>query len=251
MGKGLIISGGTDGLYQLQVLIDTERMTTAMARLTAAIPATDALIAKAVALIAATREEIAVLEANVRMWQILDSSASPKVHTKEIEAALKSAQAKKSTLRAQQAVKDQLGLKKAGLTRRIAYLTANKPVNPIQEAWCADLTTDLSGYVGTIEVPGEREDVYIQPGYEENAVYDEDRDGQIQPSISGTAAQVYYNLALLPGWQKWMPTFRSGEITWISGDLCHVTLDAASSSAQRLNVNQTATLANVPIEYMD
>lgn len=39
--------------------------------------------------------------------------------------------------------------------------------------------------------------------------------GKLQPSVSGTAASVAYNIALLPGWQKWMPTYRIGTLVEI------------------------------------
>ncbi len=47
-----------------------------------------------------------------------------------------------------------------------------------------------------------------------------------------------------------MPTYRYGTITWISGDDCNVTLEAATSSQQAIDVNQGTNLSNVPIEYM-
>ncbi|KKM27868.1 hypothetical protein LCGC14_1570450, partial [marine sediment metagenome] len=47
------------------------------------------------------------------------------------------------------------------------------------QIWCADLTEDLSGDVGIIEVPGEQTARNIQPGYNANAVYSGSRDGQI------------------------------------------------------------------------
>jgi hypothetical protein len=119
-------------------------------------------------------------------------------------------------------------------------------------AWCADLTTDLSGEVGTVEVPGERDHVLIRPGHNGAAVYDAVRDGQIFPIKSTTPAATFYNLAMLPGWQKWRPQYRLGEITAIDvdTDTCDVTLDTESSSAQNLGVNQASTLSGIPIEYM-
>lgn len=141
-------------------------------------------------------------------------------------------------------------LKKTALEKRIEYMTANMPDNPTITAWCADLTEDLSGDVGTIEVPGERGQVVIQPGYDDNAVYDANRDGQLAPSLNNTFEGLFYNLAMLPGWQKWKPTYRFGTISNLIGDTCDVVLEPAKSSQQSLDVNQTATLTSVPIEYM-
>ena len=145
-------------------------------------------------------------------------------------------------------------LQKTALEKRIAYLSgAAVPADEDVSAWCADLTENLTGVVGTIEVPGERGVVQIRPGYGGGAAFSAARDGQIRATMAGTPEAAFYNLAMLPGWQKWMPTFRHGVITAIDYalDTCSVTLDAATSSQQSLAVNQSASLTNVPIEYME
>lgn len=143
-------------------------------------------------------------------------------------------------------------LEKTSLEKRIQTLQANLPADKVVEAWCADLTTDLSGEVGTVEVPGERQHVQIRPGYDGAAAYDAVRDGQIFPLMSTTPAATFYNLALLPGWQKWRPQYRLGEITAIDtdADTCDVALDEEKSSAQDLDVNQAPALYGIPVEYM-
>jgi len=118
-------------------------------------------------------------------------------------------------------------------------------------AWCADLTEDLTGDVGLIEVPGESVAFNIQPGYEDNAEYDPARDGQLTPTMAMSSAAAFYNLAMLPGWQKWKPTFRYGTITAISGDTADVSLESATSTQQSLGVNQAASLNDVPVQYMN
>jgi len=55
---------------------------------------------------------------------------------------------------------------------------------------------------------------------------------------------------MLPGWQKWKPTYRYGAITALDGDTADVSLDSALSSQQGLNVNQAGVLTGVDIEYM-
>ena len=149
--------------------------------------------------------------------------------------------------------KDVAELQRTSLLKRVEYLEANTPSDPTVTAWCADLTEDLSGEVGTIEIPGERGSVNIQPGYDSNADYSASRDGELGPVIAQPPAGAYYNLAMLPGWQKWKPTYRYGTITSIDHDAntCNVTLDAATSSQQSLNVNQSQTLTDVTIGYMN
>ena len=147
---------------------------------------------------------------------------------------------------------DILSLQSESFRKKAEYIVDNFPEDETISAWCADLTEDLSGDVGTLEIPGERGTVLIQPGYEDNAVYNLSRDGQIQPLIAANPYQTYYNLAMFPGWQKWKPTFRFGTITSIDSenDKANVTLDSVSSSQQALNINQSNTLTDVPVEYM-
>ena len=54
-----------------------------------------------------------------------------------------------------------------------------------------------------------------------------------------TAAQAFWNAAVLPGWQRWMPTYRIGTISDIDydADTASVELDDATSTAQDLPIN--------------
>ena len=115
-------------------------------------------------------------------------------------------------------------------------------------AWCADLTEDASGQVATVEVPGENKLVLIAPA----APSPGPTDGLLTAREVQSPAQVFWNAAVLPGWQKWRPTYRTGTITAldVEADTASVTLDAATSSAQNLNVNQATNLVDVPVEYM-
>jgi hypothetical protein len=199
MGKGQIISGGTDGNYQVKLLLDRRRVNSEQFGLTRRI--------------AAVAAEAAAMDAGTE--------------------------------------KDKKLLQGTALAKREDLIQADMPADPTVAAWCADFTEDLSGIVGTVEVPGERGTVLIQPGYDGNAAYDSDRDGVLQPSPGGTPESVYFNWALRPGWQKWWPTYRFGVITSITDDACDLRLYTAQSSDQGLNLNQATTLSNVSIEYMD
>lgn len=129
-------------------------------------------------------------------------------------------------------------------------------------AWCADLTEDLSGSVGIIEIAGDRDKgINIQPGYEGNAAYNATRDGELYlvpqaPSKEGHQAGVYWNWAMRPGWQKWKPNYRYGTITGIDyeADTCDVVLDACLATdtpdGKEMDVNQSSSLSGVTIEYM-
>jgi len=199
MGKATIISGGTEGQYQVKLALDTHRVKERIIYL-------DCLIADLAVRIAA-----------------LPSGAE----------------------------KDRLELEQLSLEKQKDYLINNTEEDPTVSAWCADYTEDLSGQVGTVEVPGQRDIVQIRPGYDGNAVFSAARDGQLQPSIAGVPSTVFWNWAMMAGWQKWKPTFRHGQITSINGDTCNIALEPAFSDVQALNINQADNLSDVPIEYME
>lgn len=117
-----------------------------------------------------------------------------------------------------------------------------------KKAWCVDLTEDASGFVATADIPGESELMLIAPGGRKPTT----GDGTFVSRELLTSEHAFFNAAILPGVQKYKPTYRWGTITSIerATDRCNLTLDDAKSSAQRLSVNQASTLENVPIQYM-
>jgi hypothetical protein len=233
MGKGTIISGGDGGQYQVQINFNRDRYDAMVAALAAEISAFDAKISD-------KQTEIEILEAAYRDLQQLSEITQEQLYQKSSEIG--KAQSEKSLLELQQ----------KALEKKKETLESGMPDNETVSAWCADLTEDLTGEVGTIEVPGERGIVQIQPGYEGNAAYNGTRDGQILPIIAATTAQAFYNLAMLPGWQKWKPLFRYATIDTINDDgTANISLETAESSQQSLDINQSSSIDNVTIEYMD
>lgn len=77
-------------------------------------------------------------------------------------------------------------------------------------------------------------------------------DGALLERELTSPAQAYFNAAILPGWQKWMPTYRWGTASNVNEttNTMDVTLGPATSSAQRLNVNKENSLNSVAVEYM-
>lgn len=147
-----------------------------------------------------------------------------------------------------------LKLKKASLLATKKYLD-DLATQINTTGWCVDVTENMVGTVGTIEVPGERGSFVNL--HSDNA-YSAARDGQLEKAGAGKTAGVIWNLAVLPGWQKWKPTYRYGiitalEVSEIEGgtDTCDLTLEESKSTQQDLDVNQATTLSNVPIDYMD
>ena len=133
-------------------------------------------------------------------------------------------------------------LQLTALQKRKTYYESNMPSDPTRNAWCADLTEDLSGIVGTVEVPGERGTVNIRPGYDDAAAFSAARDGQLQPVIASSPSAAFFNQSLLPGWQKWKPTYRYGTIVADSinfdSNTCSLCLDSSFSSQFNLDINQ-------------
>lgn len=247
MGKGIITAGGSQGLYTITLELSRERIAAAIAKMTSGIAELEETITAIEALIDAKEAEITALAAQIAIYE-----ADKEKYQREYCAALEDMVKLIASRDAYVHQKNMAVLQKTALAARIAYLGRATPADPSVAAWCADLTEDLTGSVGTIEVPGERGAVIIQPGHNGNAIYAAARDGQLQPSIAGDPSAVFYNLAMLPGWQKWKPTYRVGVITALDtdADTCSVTLDEALSSAQGLNINQGVSLSNVPIIYM-
>lgn len=136
-----------------------------------------------------------------------------------------------------------LGLRIASYQKKVEYLQNNFPGDETVSIWCADLSTELSGEVGTIDIPGEwTDDVLIRPAGIESASFDVLRDGDFYPAMAIGPWSSLYCQMLLPGVQKWKPKYR---YAWIVDDsidyennTCALTIQSAFSSQQSLNVNQ-------------
>ena len=119
-------------------------------------------------------------------------------------------------------------------------------------AWCADYTPDASGEAGTLDIPGEFGPDGTTLVLAPREVPPTLPAGQIAAREVQSGAQAYLNAAILPGWQRHMPTYRAGRISNIdvTANRCSVELDEARSSAQDLEINQSSALINVPVRYM-
>lgn len=78
-------------------------------------------------------------------------------------------------------------------------------------------------------------------------------DGAMRHAITMSPEQSFLNRAIMPGWQRFMPTYRWGTITALDkdADTCSVSLASATSSQQSLNINQVSSLSNIPVVYMN
>lgn len=197
----------------------------------------------------ATPEDIAAAQATLTAAN--EAYASAKA---AIEPALKNyteAASELATLKGRTAALrlplELLKAQQAQQTKDLATWTALVLTETIP-AWCADLTEDASGLVATVEIPGENALVLIAPAAPVPGL----TDGLLTAREVQSPEQVFWNAAVLPGWQKWKPTYRLGTITALDivADTASVDLDVAASSAQGLNVNQVSSLSAVPVQYM-
>lgn len=251
MGKGRIVTAHGEGRYTIELLEDRARAETARTLAVEHIASLDGRISDLEVELADAQAKVdSAADAQdqaINAYQVEPTDENRAAMVQAGEAVIQTA-AKRDAIAGN--VRS-LKVERLALQRRIDRIDA-LPALRQQEAWCADFTEDLAGEVATAEVPGEATQVLVRPGFAGNADYDAARDGALQPALSGTPASVYYNLAMLPGWQKWRPTYRIATITALDrpGNACDIDIEPATSSEQGLNVNAQASYAGVPTEYM-
>lgn len=257
MGKATILSGGDDGKYSVKldygkaardakVKRINDRLTKLGPQISEAESKLDAQkiieTSKRAAVSSAIASFIAAANAVPRVQDAVDKAL--KAYT-QAGTALNKEKGKTGALTAALEI---LQTEQAQLKKDKVYWT-NLVLEDTKDVWCADLTQDGTGDVATIEIPGESKHTLIAP----EARKPTDADGVMMAREVQSGAQVFFNAAILPGWQKFKPTFRAGTITDIdyAKDTADVTLSEADvSSAQKLKINQTDTLEKVPVEYM-
>lgn len=141
--------------------------------------------------------------------------------------------------------------KKSLELRRSQIIEATTDIES-QNVWCADYTTELSGEVDSIEINGAPNQILIGPGGV-NVLRDAGGGvGRLSNIMAMSSAQAALAWALLPGWQKWRPTYRVGTVSVIDyeADTATVAFAEPFSAAQNLPINQTTYLYHIPVEYM-
>lgn len=251
MGKARITDNHGAGLYTIEIIEARERAESAKLQAESRITAYQAELLELEARISTAQDDInaAVIrqDAAVNQYQddMINTGSSDVELTIYAEDVLKAVRSRDELI-AKKRANEIRTLSDQALVDRVNALP---PLRQIQ-AWCADYVEDLSGDVATAEVPGEIGSVIIKPGFDGNT-WSASGDGAMQPALASTPAGTFYNLSMLPGWQRWRPTFRTATISNVSGDTCTIALDPAVSSQQGLEVNAQASYSNVPIIYMD
>lgn len=262
MGKAKITGNLTEGRYRVQRTYNDEgaiaqrnALQDRAAELSARIPQLDSAVFSAVLDFQAAEQAAAVAQADYAA-AVRGAEGAP-----SLADALAAVQAAQERIIRAAAERDRLRAERASVVasyeaaRRRLLQIQSALAAPEQEVWCADYTEDAEGEVASIEVPGEPQKLLLRPQFEGRGAHEGERDGMLQPRGILTPEQSYFNVAVLPGWQKWKPTYRIGTITEVEGDICNVDLDPAESSevgtGNRLGINRFDRLEGVPIEYMD
>lgn len=259
MGYALIIGGGTDGRYTISLDIGEAERAALVARFTAQAAEAQAKVMAAQGMLVDKTAELAAAA------QAYNDATDAYIALQRGETEIEDAEqllgivngyfeAQAAYLRALSAHeaalsnKNALAFSASHLTKALATWQA-LVLTETRDAWCADLTEDATGYVETLEIPGESELMLIAPGgtYPVLAT-----SGYMRSRALMSPWQAFFNAAVLPGWQKFKPTYRWGTITALdeNADTATVELAEARSSAQRLLVNQSNTLTGIPVVYM-
>lgn len=258
VGKGTILASGVDGITgKTRVKLDhgaarkqgrVDYLENRIAHKQSVIDAYEPILASFAASIAALRAEldtaIAAYTAAV--------TADPFGGDDELQEVLRitdEINVKNGDYLAAQARKEILETDLAQLNLKLETTNAYE-AEPEVTAWCADYTDPaVDAVVGTIEVPGDPSTTLIVPG---GTPYTPATDGEVIDRPLLNFVESAFNHAIFPGWQKWKPTYRFATIDAIyrGSNTCDLTLNATLSTAQSLNVNQTATLTGVEFDYM-
>lgn len=244
MGRGTIVSGGTDGQYTVDLDYGTARAQQIIDYLESAIDGLDDAIAQAETTVndVSLSLSAALSALDDAIVEYVETGEKDKVTSVTDQAANLSAQYEKAKISA-----TRLKYERISLQSRLNSMQG-LDTEETESVWCVDLTEDASGEVATIELNGEGTTLIAAGGESPG-----DSDGVMTARGVQDPNQVFFNAAILPGWQKYMPTFRAGTISSIDyeEDTCTVTLDTARSSAQSLPINQSSVLTDVPITYMN
>jgi hypothetical protein len=254
MGKGYITANLEEGKYTVEIDTGSAKIQTRIDKLTADIVRWTAAKATAdadLATISAARPPLlASLDSAIAGYRAaLNSGVGVEEAKNAVNAAVQEVFKYEIKVQAATIPTRSYDAQITQAQRQIAYLSGFD-LETVSDLWCADLTDDaaIPGNYALIEIPGEPAQTLIAPSAPTYSA----ADGVVTARPAQSAEQLYLNLALLPGWQKFSPTYRTGVITNLQTDIdtTDVFLDSAESSAQGLSINQDSALYGVPVEYM-
>lgn len=256
MGFGQIVGGGPAGRYTLAVDYGAQRRDALLAAL-------DEQRIKLEGDLAAAQVRLSTAQANAEAAQqavadatnaFIAAGGTGNLSDTAVQAALLFLeQQRKAVIEAQKLTLDDrvkvdaLRVALAHVLDLIARLSA-AVVSRTREVWCTDYTESGAGFVATVDIDGAPDLTLIAPGCRAWSA----GDGLMTATDVMSPEQAFVSAAILPGWQKFKPTYRWGTIAALDKDAntATVNLHDATSSAQGLGINQSATLSNIPVVYM-
>lgn len=263
MGEAVIVSGGSGGLYRVQIIKDAGRSVNRLQELTK-------LLTDIVTILATYQTELNNLT-SARIAALTNKENTIALYIRGLATIEQLNEASVSYLSAcnnernKQTDIDNLKLRKISAEKEKSTLeTAMAPEETFM--WCVDYTDNLPAgrKVGTIELNADDAHINITAAGNLNRAI-----GKLQPVAVSTPAAVFYNLALMPAIQRWKPTYRAGKIVSVDyrKGICTVNLDEPNySRATRLHnsgslnieinqytnsENKVTLLRNITIDYMN
>lgn len=257
MGYARIVSGGPDGRYTIDLDYGQAQKDALQAASSALLAQLDASIAAlAVDLAASDAKETAQREKVLAAQQlVIEQSAGylPTGSPRPDTSAFKFELLQLGRLQSQHApLRLKMDALKFDRTRALASAAywAGVQSTETRDVWCADLTEDAApgSLVATLEMPGDSNLILLAPGCRPP----NSADGALMARELMSPAQAFFNAAIFPGWQKFLPTYRWGTATAVNraANTMNVALAPAISSAQGLSVNQAGALTGVPVTYL-
>lgn len=244
-GKGTVIGGGAAGQYSVKRLADSARIAAESAALTAKISnLTGTKIPQFEAELATAKTEL-----NTRYSEL--NAAIAGGDQQVIKTATKAAREASSRVATAARALAGAKLQKTAAEKRLAFFANYQPQEPTEMIWCADYSESITGDVALIYPNGDpAKNPVIAPAAIVPAVWSA-ADGQRQGAIASTPSGAWFNRAIQPAAQRSLATYRLATVNALDTvlDTADVTLDAALG-AQNINLNKTAALVAIPVEYM-
>jgi hypothetical protein len=245
MGRATINSHLGDGLYSADVVADNTGID-------AGIAAATTEIAVQTTTIGALDVELAALDSERLTADAGLNAAILSGDQDAIDAAVAEvARVDTETAIATRKRSGAVGRKFAAVKNR-QYYESNRIADETRQLWAADLTENLTGDVGLIELGRDgNEPSIIRPASStgDAAAYDDQRDGTNQSPLSNTGAAAVWNYGVSLGVTKWKPRYRTGIISALENGLADVSLDAYVREG--VNMNIETELLDVPVSYLD
>ncbi|MFP5259292.1 MAG: transglutaminase-like cysteine peptidase, partial [Acidobacteriota bacterium] len=230
MGTAKIVTNLGHCMYSVEVVKDTTRIAEAKQR------CSDGISRAESDMLTAEQDE-ANAQADILAAGEALTAAIVAANGNAMDAAVIAAQDRQTTaaqaLERAQSAKAVAKLKKVAFEKELAtYDTVQ--ISESRDIWCADATEDLQPgeTVGTVEINQESAQMLIRPAGAAP-------DSILELGLANAAAATYLNWSMLPGVQRWRPTYRVGTIKEVDydADTCVVCLDDARSSAQNIKIN--------------